>query len=197
MSKLQVTAVKALKELKYLHSYQINYKDKKGDDRIWEFISRQGLQRLKAEVEEGKSFCDGATIFAFDEAKEKAVLIKEFRVCQNRYLYCLPAGLSDEGETIEQTAIREFKEETGLDFKPLKVEKPRYTSVGLSNEKIAYVYGYFSGKPSNQFNEASEDIETVIADKEMVIKILEKDEVPLRTALALQHFFHLNEFFDL
>lgn len=44
---------------------------------------------------------------------EKIVLVRQYRYPINKYIYELPAGLIDEGETSEQTAIREMKEETG------------------------------------------------------------------------------------
>ncbi len=195
MAKMSIKNIKKLDKLSYLNSFQINYQDKKGKARCWEFVSRQGLERLKAEIEDNASFCDGATIFATDRKKEKVVLIKEYRVSQGRYLYSLPAGLSDTGETLAEAAIREFKEETGLDLEIVTMQSPRYTSVGLSNEKVAFVYGYFSGQISNQYCTDNEDIEVIIADKKMAEQLLAEKEVPIRTALALNHFYNLNPFF--
>ncbi len=196
MSIIKIENVKEIEKLNYLHSYKIDYKDKLNQNKKWELVSRDDIDRLNAELYQNASFCDGTTIFATDKAKEKVVLIKEFRVSQNRYLYSLPAGLSDEGESLKETAIREFKEETGLDFEPIAVDKERYTSVGLSNEKVAFVYGFFSGTPSDKYTESSEDISVVIVDKEMAKKILAQYEVPIRTALVLKHFFNLNDFFN-
>lgn len=182
------------KNLNYLHSYEIEYKNKDGENRIWELVSRKDLQRLKYEILENKSFSDGTMIFATDLSKEKVCLIKEYRVSAGRYVYGLPAGLLENGEDIKTSAIREFKEETGLDLEYISHSKSRYTSIGITNEKVDIVYGYFSGKIDYSFQEADEDIEVIIADKNKVIEILENEEVGIRSALLLEYFFNLNKF---
>jgi 8-oxo-dGTP pyrophosphatase MutT (NUDIX family) len=42
------------------------------------------------------------------------LLQKQFRAPLNKITIELPAGLVDEGETVEQAAVRELKEETGF-----------------------------------------------------------------------------------
>jgi len=41
------------------------------------------------------------------------VLVKQFRPPISQVVVEIPAGLIDDGETVEQAAIRELKEETG------------------------------------------------------------------------------------
>ncbi len=194
MSKIKITDVKEVDKLSYLHTYQIGYQLESGKHKTWEFVSRAGLDRLKSEIYQRASYSDGATIFAVDRAKQHVVLIKEFRVPVGDYIYALPAGLVDAGETIEEAAIREFKEETGLDFEPVSASREHYTSVGLSNEKINIVYGYYSGEMSSAFSEESEDIEPMIVDKARAIEILKTKEVPIRTVLLLESFFKIDKF---
>lgn len=43
--------------------------------------------------------------------------------------------------------------------------KPRFTTVGMTDEACGMVYGYASGVPDNRFEESSEDIQVVHADK--------------------------------
>lgn len=43
-------------------------------------------------------------------------MIRQYRYPLDDYLYELPAGLIDEGEGPSEAAIREMKEETGMDF---------------------------------------------------------------------------------
>lgn len=183
--------------LKYLNGYTITYTSKSGALKTWELVSRGGLDRVEQEVFEGASFSDGAMIVAVDLEHRKIVLLKEYRVSQGRYVYALPAGLMDPGETIEAAAIREFKEETGLDLKIQRVQRERYASVGIIDEKITMVYGYYSGSPSKSLQTDHEDAEILFVDRSMAIDLLAKEEVPIRTTLVLEHFFHLNPFFDL
>ncbi len=194
MSKLNIVNIRNVASLDYLNTFHINYQLPSGKQKIWELVSRSDIDRLQDEVFNRASFSDGATIFATDRAKQHVVLIKEYRVAAGRYLYALPAGLIDRGETIEQAAIREFKEETGLTLQVAKVARARYTSIGLSNEKINIVYGYYAGTPSNAYVEETEDIEPLIVNREQAIEILETKEVPIRTALLLESFFKIEQF---
>ena len=53
--------------------------------------------------------------------KNKLVIIKEFRVPINKYIYELPAGLVDSSDDdFASTVRRELKEETGLDLVKIK-----------------------------------------------------------------------------
>lgn len=193
--KLRVTKVEAVDKLAYLKGYAIHYETKSGKEKTWEIASRGDLNRLQSEIFEHQSISDGAIIFATDVEKEHVVLLREFRVSAGRYLYMLPAGLADGDEDLAKTAEREFFEETGLNFKCVKVQPPRYISVGIINEKASVAYGYYSGTPSKINQEDNEDADILIIDKKMAMEILENEEVTLRTALLLQDFYQLNDFF--
>ncbi len=193
-SPIKVTGIEALDRLKYLKGYAIHYLTKTGKEKVWEIASRGDLQRLESEIFEHKSFNDGAIIFATNKDKTHVVLLKEFRVSAGRYLYMLPAGLSDGEEDLAKTAEREFFEETGMNFECIQVQPPRYISVGIVNEKASVAYGYYSGQLSKMNQEDNEDAEIVIIDKTMAEYILDHEEVTLRTALLLQDFYNLNRF---
>lgn len=194
-NKLKIISVKPTEKLKYLHSFEIEYQTKTGRTAKWELASRSGLERLEEEIFEHKRFTDGAMIFATNREKTEMVLLKEFRVTAGRYVYTIPAGLIDSDETIDMAAIREFKEETGMDFTPVYVDRSRYVSVGIINECINIVYGYYSGEPSSAFLTDEEDAEAIIVNAEMAEVLLKKEEVTARTAYLMQHFFGLNPFF--
>lgn len=179
------------KPLTYLKTYQIHYTDKFGQPKVWEMVSRQGQDRLYDEITHHTHHTDGSMIIAYNEDKTNVILVKEYRPVAGRYIYALPAGLSDAEESVETTAIREFKEETGLDLKVEGVDGPRYTSVGLSNERIHAVFGTYSGIISQDFLDGSEDIEALIVDREEAIRILAEEEVPVRTALILMKLFDI------
>ncbi len=196
MAKLRIKNIEKVRALHYLNGYDITYETKSGREAHWELASRAGLERLKDEIENGTHYTDGTMIFACDEKREKVVLIKEYRVSAGRYLYTLPAGLSDVGESEEETAIREFKEETGMELSPGYVAPSRYVSVGIVNECVNVVYGFYSGTPSSAFLEDNEDAEVVIVDREHVKELLETAEVPFRTAALLENFYNLNPFIN-
>ena len=90
-------------------------------------------------------------------------------------------------------------EETGLKFTPLKVdpafEKPYFTTVGMTDESCATVYGYAEGEISKAAQEDSEEIEVVLADREEVKRILREENVAIMCAYQLMHFLRDEESF--
>lgn len=56
---------------------------------------------------------DVAYVLVFDEKGEKALMVKNKG--KGESYYTLPGGAVEQGETLEEAAIREMKEETGLD----------------------------------------------------------------------------------
>ncbi|MCK8060025.1 MULTISPECIES: NUDIX hydrolase [unclassified Fusibacter] len=194
-SPIKIIGIKEKKELDYLHAYSISYLNKSGAQKEWELVSRQGIDRLEKEIFGHLAFTDGAMIFATDYDKTHVVLIREFRVSAGKYLYILPAGLIDPGESIEDASVREFKEETGLELNVHSVSRSRYVSIGIINERINVTYGYYSGSPSKAYQSDNEDADILFVDREKAKHILESEDVPIRTALLLEQFFKLNDFF--
>ena len=191
--KLKIDSVIKIDKLDYLNGFVVNYSTPTSK-KTWEMVSRSGKERLENELFDNKSYCDAVMIFAKNRDATKLVVLKEYRVTAGKYVYMLPAGLVDSGENLEVAAKREFKEETGLKLEIVKVNKERYTSIGLSNEKLATVFGYYEGTPSKEHQEDSEDAEILLVDKEMALDILETGEVSIRTAMFFEHFFDLNDF---
>ncbi|MDO4557037.1 MAG: NUDIX hydrolase, partial [Lachnospiraceae bacterium] len=125
---------------------------------------------------------------------ERLVLIRQFRYPIGDYIYERPAGLIDEGETPDIAAIREYKEETGLTFKPLSLDfaitKPFYTTVGMTDESVASAFGYAVGTPSLKGLEENEDITVILADKDEVRRILKEEKVAVKCAYLMLHFLN-------
>lgn len=193
---MKIRSIKEVNKFNYLKSYKIEYLTKSGQKKNWEIASRSTCARLKNEIINHQSYTDGAMIFATDLSKEKVVILKEFRVSAGRYIYMLPAGLIEDNEDIRTTAIREFKEETGLNLSPEFVEAERYVSVGIINERVNVVYGIYSGVASKIYQADNEDADILMIDKKEAIRILNEEEVSIRTAMLLQNFFKIHPFFD-
>lgn len=193
---MKIKSIEPINELKYLRSYKIKYATKSGLERDWEIVSRGDSVRLEKEIFDHQSFTDGAMVFATNKEKTDVVMLKEFRVSAGRHIYMFPAGLIESGENIKIAAKREFKEETGLLLNPMYVERERYVSVGIINERVNVVYGTYSGIPTKAFQEDSEDADIIIVDKNEATRILEEEEISIRSAMLLQNFFKIHPFFD-
>lgn len=76
-----------------------------------------------------------AVMMAVDE-KNRVMLVRQYRLPANQFLWELPAGKIDEGETVLQAAKRELIEETGLRAKTWKKLVSFLPSPGYVEEKM-------------------------------------------------------------
>jgi len=112
------------------------------------------------------------------------VVTKEFRVAIGGYEWALPAGLVEEGDTVEKTAKKELKEETNLDLLEIVEKTPFLTnSAGLTNEVVSIVFVRAEGQINQEGTEQTEDIETFLMNKQEV-KNLMKDKKKVFSAKA-------------
>ena len=131
----------------YLSRYDLRYRTPSGGEKIYEMFSRDG--GIDGEERLRSPRVDAVMIIMTDRAHERLLLVREFRLELDREIYGLPAGLIDPGETPEEAARRELKEETGLDLLEIRhVMPPAYSAVGLSNEQCICVFGVAGGSIS-------------------------------------------------
>lgn len=76
----------------------------------------------------------GSAIYC--EKDGKILLVKQFRYPYKEELYEIPAGKLNEGETPEQTAIRELEEEGGIKAKSVEKLFDIYPTPAYTNEII-------------------------------------------------------------
>ena len=136
---------------------------------------------------------DGVSIYSvYGEQRDHVVLVKQYRYPLGDYVYEFPAGLVDPGENFRQAAAREVKEETGLTLSPLTLEngyeRPFFTTVGMTDECCATVFGYVSGNLTSEGEEDTEDIEALLVDREEAKRILKEERVAIMCAYMLMHF---------
>ena len=148
------------------------------------------IDQLKAVT--GRNDPDGVILYGvYGEENDKVVLIRQYRFPLGGYVYEFPAGLVEPGEDMLSAAIREMYEETGLNFTPKEAgsySRPFFTTVGMTDESCGTVYGYCSGEPTSSHQEASEEIQVVLADREECKRILKEENVAIMCAYMLMHF---------
>lgn len=149
-------------------------------------------QTLKAVTHENKP--DGVVIYGIHG--DKVVLIRQYRYPIGDYIYEFPAGLVEPGEDMEQAAIRELYEETGLRLTPIPAGsygRPFFTTVGMTDESCGTVFGRCEGEPTSIHQEATEEIQVVLADREECRRILREENVAVQCAYMLMHFIASQE----
>lgn len=196
----KITGITKRTENPFINLYELDRESKTGKKGKYYVASRaKSEQDLKLVT--GKNSPDGVVIYSlYGEKQDKVVLIRQYRYALNDFIYEFPAGLVEDGEPYKETAVREMKEETGLDFVPLSVneayEKPAFTTVGMTDESCATVFGVSTGEISKEFQEDTEEIEVVLADRNEVKRILKEEKVAIMCSYMLMHFLHDKEPFE-
>lgn len=177
---------------RFLNLFCMDVRHRNGEASEYYVASRaKSVTDLKAVTHRNEP--DGVSIYSvYGEQKDRVVLVRQYRYPLGDYVYEFPAGLVEPGEAMTDAAVREFHEETGLYLKVVLADdiytKPRFTTVGMTDEACGMVYGYASGVPDNRFEESSEDIQVVLADKKEVRRILKEENVAMMCAYMLLYF---------
>lgn len=191
------TNIKKLTDNRFLNLYEMDALDSKGMPFHYYFASRNREEALPLKT--GEIMQNGIVIYAlWKEDPSKIVMVRQYRYPLDAYIYELPAGLIDAGETAKEAAIREMKEETGLDFEPYEngdaaYERPYFLGAGLTDETSMSVFGFAKGNISDAFLESTESIEVLLVDRQKAKKILREERVSLRAAFLLIPFIHGND----
>lgn len=176
---------------RFLNFYEFEAIHRDGRVSAYYVSSRaRDISGLKAVTHENRP--DGVILYGvYGKQKDKVVLIRQYRYPLGGFVYEFPAGLVEDGEDMLEAGIREMYEETGLTFVPKNggsYSRPFFTTIGMTDESCGTVYGYCSGEPTNSHQEASEDIQVVIADRAECRRILKEENVAIMCAYMLMHF---------
>lgn len=186
------TALRKLTDNKFLNMYEMDALTNKGEPFHYYFATRNKEGELPLLTGEVRS--NGIVIYpVWREDGNRLVMIRQYRYPLDAWLYELPAGLIDGNETASQAAVREMKEETGLEFWPYEggshaLRRPFYLGAGMTDETSTSVFGFASGEISGKFREDSESIEVLLVDRKEAGRILQEERVSLRAAFLLMEF---------
>lgn len=193
----EIKKVTPLTENPHVNLYHLDVESKTGRKGHYYVASRAKTEN-DLKIKTKKNTPDGVIIYSlYGEKKDRVVLVRQYRYAIDSYIYEFPAGLVEPGEDYKEAGIREMKEETGLELSPIDVdqayEKPYFTTIGMTDESCATVYGYTSGRVSRDGLEDSEELEIVLADREEVRRILREEKAAIMTAYMLMHFLQDEE----
>lgn len=185
------TSVENLCSNRFLNFYHMDALTDSGRAFDYFFVSRNNKENIK--VLSGKTFSEGCVIYpVLKSDPEKIVLIRQYRYPLGRFIYELPAGLIEEGETPEQAAMRELKEETGYTLEVVQGDpmwsRGFYMGAGYTDESSTAVFGYAAGDGTERAAEDTESISVVTAGKRELRRILREEQVSLRMAYLCMNF---------
>ncbi len=188
------TNIHKLSDNRFLNLFKLDALTDSGRPFDYFFVSRRKAEEIKLLT--GDSAAEGVVIYPIlRDDPDKIVMIRQYRYPLGDYLYELPAGLIDAGETPDIAAVRELKEETGLSFEvytggDAAYRRPFFMGAGFTDESCNAVFGYASGAISHDQLEDTESIRVLIVDKEEAHRILREEKVSIRAAYLLMNFLH-------
>ncbi len=188
------TNISKISDNKFLNLFHMHALTDAGRPFDYFFVSRRKEDKLKLYTKDIQA--EGVVIYPIcKEESDKIIMIRQYRYPLDDYLYELPAGLIDAGETPSEAAVREMKEETGMDFEVYEdgnaaYRRPFFMGAGFTDESCNAVFGFASGAISRDDMEDTENIQVLIVDKQEAKRILAEEKVSIRAAYLLMQFIH-------
>lgn len=113
------------------------------------------------------------------------LLVRQYRYAANGYLLELPAGRPNPGETPEQCAARELREETGCVAEKLEPLLSGYTTPGFTDEKLHLFVAHGITRHA-AILDPDEFVETFPITMSAALEMVRRGEIEdLKTALGL------------
>ncbi len=179
---MKLLSFEKVKDGKYLKNYELTYINKAGREKKYEIVSRSEIAGPEAIGQR----VSGVSIVAYHE--DKLLLLKEFRMGVNRFVYNLCAGMINEGESLEECIQRELYEETGLSVKKIRsILPPSFAAVAFSDVKTQIAFVDAEGDFEDHTSE-NEQITANFYSKEEVRELLETEEFSSRAQMAAYFF---------
>ena len=171
--------IRKIHEGRFITRYDVDYLTAQGNTKTYEMISRNRNIRTLDDLQNRKP--DSVVMILTDEAGERILVSREYRMAMAQWIYNFPAGLIDPGETPEESVKRELWEETGLKLVRITdVLDNSYSAIGFSNERNICVFGVATG----EFRKSTSDEEEIIPgwySKEEMRKLLRTEVFAART----------------
>ncbi|MCR5101047.1 MAG: NUDIX hydrolase [Butyrivibrio sp.] len=191
------TDIRKQTDNKFLNLYEMDALTSSGKPFNYYFATRNTDDNIR--IKTRNMIPEGVLIYAIKEDEpDKILMVHQYRYPIDDYMYELPAGLIEKGEEASAAAIREVKEETGLDLVVYEggnpdFRRPYIFAQGFSDETGCCIYGTVHGSISDKLQEDSEDISAFFADKKEVRRILHEEKISMRASFLLMNFLGSNE----
>jgi ADP-ribose diphosphatase len=137
---------------------------------------------------------DAVAVLGYDAKRDEVVLGNEFRpgvkvAGEYPYRDNLVAGAIDDGETATAAAVREMREEAGLELRdPVVIHQGAFVSSGGTSERIALIFGLVDTSNAGGVHgnsDEQEDILTVVLPAQEFVGRVRAGEInDLKTLVA-------------
>lgn len=185
------------KGFRWISSKRIEWVGVDGRTRFWESVERT------TRPHDSGSGADAVALVAKTRGKDSQILlIKQFRPPLGKYCLEMPAGLIDEGETVESAALRELKEETGYTAHIVSMSPIVFNDPGITNANMMLCIcdidlDLDANKNVQQDCHDGEDIETLWAPHQDLLEFLlqkrdESTEIDARLLMYAMGFHQAN-----
>ncbi len=180
---MKLCSLNKIKDGKYLKNYELVYENRAGHEKRYEIVSRHEIK----DISQLGNVVSGISIVAVYQGK--LLLLREFRMGINKFIYNLCAGMVEKDEKIEDCIRRELYEETGLSLKKIhKILSPSYAAVGISDVMTQIAFVEAEGEISSEHMSENELIQAAFYTKEEVSNLLETEQFSSRAQLAAWTF---------
>lgn len=131
---------------------------------------------------------DSAMVVGMTE-DNKLAMIRQYRYMVDDDVIEFPAGFNESAETIEESALREFKEETGYICDEIEKLGAFYETFGQLNRKIHIFFAQGIRKSQSETMQGIDDfenIDVILVDLEDAIRLVRENKVvSMGSSLAL------------
>ena len=176
---MEYQGIRKVHEGKFITRYDVDYVTAEGNPKTYEMISRDGNIQTLEDLQNKTP--NAVVMILTDESGERILVNREYRMAMAQWIYNFPAGLIDPGESPEESARRELREETGLRIVRIDdVLDNSYSAVGFSNERNVCVFGIAEG----EFRKSTSDAEEITPGwytKEEIKQLLRTEPFAART----------------
>lgn len=168
---MQLIQFKKVKDGKYLKNYELTYLNRAGKEKAYEIVSRRELKN----AEDIGSSSSGVSIVAVKN--DSFLLLKEFRLGVNKWVYNLCAGMQEENESVEECIKRELFEETGLKLVRIyDLLPPSYAAVAISDVSTQIAFVEVEGEIEDLNLSENEEIQAAFYSREEILGLLNSGE---------------------
>ncbi|EON96502.1 putative adp-ribose pyrophosphatase protein [Phaeoacremonium minimum UCRPA7] len=150
----------AVHDAKWVALKKVDYIDQTGKERTWEVAVR------KTRGKTGVDAVAMGNILLHPSRPPSTLLVIQYRPPLDSYTVEWPAGLIDPGETAEQAAVREFKEETGYECRLIDISPVQAADPGMTNATMQMAL------VEVQLKEGDEEPEQRLEDGEHIQRVI-------------------------